>query len=131
MERKQMSGKLTALRLLLVEDDPTDADRLRRSLQRSSIVRARFELDAVDRARDAATRLGRGSYDAVLLDLNLPDARGLESLAIVQQAAGETPIIVVTGYDDESLALEALHRGAQDYLLKGEIGGRSIARSIV
>jgi PAS domain S-box-containing protein len=126
-----MSGKLTAVRLLLVEDDPTDADLLRRSLQRSNIVRARFELDAVDRARDAAERLQRGGYDAVLLDLTLPDSRGLETLAIVQQAAGETPIIVVTGYDDESLALEALHRGAQDYLLKGEIGGRSMARSIV
>jgi DNA-binding response OmpR family regulator len=112
-----MSGKLTAVRLLLVEDDPTDADLLRRSLQRANVLLARFELDTVDRAREAAGRLRRGGYDAVLLDLTLPDARGLETLAIVHEAAGETPIIVVTGYDDESLALEALHRGAQDYLL--------------
>src|SRR5258705_10982427 len=108
MERKQMSGKLTALRLLLVEDDPTDADLLRRSLQRSSIVRARFELEAVDPARDAATRLRHNGYDAVLLDLNLPDAPGLDTLALVQEAAGETPIIVGTRYDHQSLGLQTL-----------------------
>jgi PAS domain S-box-containing protein len=126
-----MSGKLASVRLLLVEDDATDADLVRRSLRRASGLLARFDMDSVERAHDAAQHLARGGYDAVLLDLNLPDAAGLQSLATVQAAAGDTPIIVVTGYDDESLALEALHRGAQDYLLKSDIGSRSMARSIV
>jgi PAS domain S-box-containing protein len=126
-----MPGKLTSVRLLLVEDNATDADLVRRSLLRASAVLARFELETVDRASEAAARLATGSYDAVLLDLTLPDGSGLSSLTTVQAAAGDTPVIVVTGSDDETLALAALQQGAQDYLLKGEIDGRSMARSIV
>ena len=124
-------GKLTSVRLLLVEDNATDADLIRRTLARSNAMLARFEMETVERAADAAARLALGGIDAVLLDLTLPDGHGLGSLTAVQATAGETPIIVVTGYDDELLAIEALHRGAQDYLLKADIGGRSMARSIV
>jgi signal transduction histidine kinase/DNA-binding response OmpR family regulator len=126
-----MSGKLASVHLLLVEDDANDADLVRRALLRSNAVLARFDLERVDRVSDAVARLGAGGIDAVLLDLSLPDGNGLESLARVQASAGETPIIVVTGYDDEATAVQALHRGAQDYLLKADIGGRSMARSIV
>src|SRR5262245_48999209 len=90
--RGSMSGKLSSVRLLLVEDNLSDADLIRRSLQRANAPWGGFEMDCVDRSQLAAERLRRGGYDAVLLDLNLPDSQGLQTLATVQQAAGDTPI---------------------------------------
>lgn len=69
--------------------------------------------------------------DLVLLDLNLPDCRGLWTLEAVLAQAPNTPVIVLTGLADEELALEAVRNGAQDYLVKGEIDGRHLARSIL
>jgi len=66
----------------------------------------------------------------LLLDLNLPDARGVEAVGALQEAAAEVPIVVLTGLDDDELALEAMHAGAQDFLVKGRADVDSITRSI-
>ena len=66
----------------------------------------------------------------MLLDLSLPDAEGLEALAQVRTVALDVPIIVLTGRTDEVLAVRAVHEGAQDYLIKGQVDARLLARSI-
>ena len=68
--------------------------------------------------------------DVILLDLTLPDSRGTEGLARLRATVGDTPIIVLTGVNDDALALEAMRQGAQDYLIKGQIDADSLARAV-
>jgi polar amino acid transport system substrate-binding protein len=111
------------IRLLLVEDSPSDAQLLCESLQR-------FEIARVERLDEAIALLGRKSFDVILLDLNLPDSTGLETCKRIAPAAGRAPIIVLTGADDEAIAIEAMHLGVQDYLVKGQMPAGVIARAI-
>jgi Flp pilus assembly CpaE family ATPase len=75
-------------------------------------------------------RLGRGEIDLILLDLSLPDSQGLGSLTAVRNAAPSVPVVVLTGLTDEDVAHEAVRCGAQDYLIKGELSGGSLARTL-
>src|SRR5207249_3213032 len=75
-------------------------------------------------------RLAEIDFDAILLDLNLPDACGLEAISPVSEAAPGVPIVVLSGLGDERLALQAVQRGAQDYVVKGQGDGSLLARSI-
>ena len=110
-------------RILLVEDNPADANLVRHLLVDAHIV----HVATLGAARKA---LQREAFGVVLLDLGLPDARGMESLdAITAEHAG-TPIIVLTGLDDADLGDRAIARGAQDYLPKGMIDSDRLARAI-
>ncbi len=92
---------------------------------------ASFELvDVTDRLSTGLERLAKNSVDVVLLDLLLPDSQGLETFDRMHSQAPQVPIIVLSGLDDESLALEAVRKGAQDYLVKGEVDSRLLGRSI-
>jgi diguanylate cyclase (GGDEF)-like protein len=116
------------LRLLLVEDNPGDA-----RLLRELLTEAAGEppvLEHLERLEDALLRLVTPGVSCVLLDLSLPDARGLEALTRIRKVAPDVPIVVVTGRVDQALGVEAVHEGAQDYLVKGQVTGESIARSI-
>lgn len=116
------------LRLLLVEDNLPDARLVAVMLAESSAPR--FELVHVRRTQDAIRRLAENAFDAVLLDLGLPDAHELEALNQVSNAAPQLPIVVLTGRENETLAVQAMRRGAQDYLVKGWSSGRVLVRSI-
>jgi PAS domain S-box-containing protein len=113
------------VKVLLVEDEPGDARLLRDHLRGGA-----FHVVHVERLAAAREHLAAGGIDVVLLDLSLPDSRGLETVSRALEAAPEVPIIVLTGLADEALAAEVVHRGAQDYLLKGEIDERLLARAI-
>ncbi|HEX8244752.1 MAG TPA: PAS domain S-box protein, partial [Longimicrobium sp.] len=115
-------------RVLLVEDNPGDALLIAESLQEAA--GAAFDLHHVERVADAAAALEAGAWDAVLLDLSLPDSQGLATLATVRVYTGPAPVLVLTGMDDEVLALKALQAGAQDYLVKGQVFGTMLARAI-
>jgi signal transduction histidine kinase len=91
---------------------------------------ASFCLAHVEGMTEAVGRLGSNEFDAVLLDLSLPDSRGLDTIKCVAAAAPNLPIIVLTGLDDETLGMEALRQGAQDFLVKGRTDGRLLARAI-
>jgi serine phosphatase RsbU (regulator of sigma subunit) len=112
--------------VLLVEDDEGDArlveDDLAERLPRARIARRRT-LD------EALAVLGDG-IDCVLLDLGLPDATGLDAVARLRARVPGTPLIVLTGLDDEAAGVAAVEAGAQDYLVKGDVGGDQLARSI-
>jgi diguanylate cyclase (GGDEF)-like protein len=116
------------LRLLVVEDDLWSARALRDLLSGSHDPQ--FEIDHVTTAAAACDTIDRGGVDVVILDLGLPDATDLQALARLERCLHEIPVIVLTGRGDEALAAEALHQGAEDYLLKGAIDYDSLLRSI-
>jgi signal transduction histidine kinase len=116
------------LKILLIEDNPGDARLIVESLAEAQGMT--FELELAGRLSTGLERLAQGDIDAVLLDLSLPDSQGLDTLAQVQARALGAPIIVSTGLDDASAAIEAVRRGAQDYLVKGRLDGDRLARSI-
>ena len=116
---------LSPLRILLVEDTPADVN-VMRSILRSTT----FQLTSVDRLSEALSVLRSAPIDVILLDLNLPDSHGAETLDAVLEHAGHTAIVVLTGNDDEQAAFDAVARGAQDYLIKGSADAETIVRAI-
>ncbi|HEX2049457.1 MAG TPA: EAL domain-containing protein [Actinomycetota bacterium] len=114
--------------VLLVEDNAGDALLVRQMLGEAWV--SSFELVHVDSLHRAQEHLSAHPASCVLLDLGLPDATGVDVVARVRERAPETPIIVLTGLDDEELALEALQQGAQDYLTKNHLDSRLLARAV-
>jgi len=112
--------------VLLVEDNPGDARLILELL--GEVQTQAFDLERVERLDHALTRLSRTGVDVVLLDLGLPDSQGLETFMRARRGAPDEPIVVISGLDDERLALEAVRSGAQDYLVKGRIEGHLLAR---
>ncbi|HYL36642.1 MAG TPA: response regulator [Bryobacteraceae bacterium] len=119
---------LEGIRILLVEDNPADV-RLLLELVRETGA-GRVKLEHVRRLDSALEFLGRETCDVILLDLSLPDMQGLETVARVHARAPNVPIVVLTGLDDEALAVRALRTGAQDYLVKGRVDGDLLIRSL-
>jgi two-component system, cell cycle sensor histidine kinase and response regulator CckA len=116
------------IQVLLVEDNPGDARLLQEIL--ADVTAAQFELTLVTRLRQALQWLEANTCDIILLDLSLPDSHGLETIAKTCTQAPSIPIIVLTGLDDETIAISALQEGAQDYLVKGQANGSMLARSM-
>jgi signal transduction histidine kinase/DNA-binding response OmpR family regulator len=123
-----MSRVSPTLRILLIEDNPGDAGLIRYALQHSGGLLA--SLDWAKTLRDGKALAGQQAYDAVLLDLTLPDSSGLATVTALRQAAPALPIVVMTGHDDMAFALGALDAGAQDYLVKGDVSEQQLVRSI-
>lgn len=117
----------TTIKALLVEDNPGDASLLRLSLRGLS---TQVDLQHVECLAAGIARLQADPPEVLLLDLNLPDSRGMETVSSAQQAAPQVPIIVMTSGDDEAAGMEAIGRGAQDYILKGQADGRQVLRAI-
>jgi PAS domain S-box-containing protein len=116
------------IRVLLVEDNPGDARLIREALR--DVSASPFELTHVDRLSAAFERLDQGDMDVLLLDLSLPDSKGLETVARAREHTSRIPIVVLTGLNDEMTAFLALRKGAQDYLVKDMISGRLLLRVI-
>ena len=108
----------TCLRILVVEDNPSDAEILAEVLTYGA--EDRFSVEWVERVADGAERLAHlPRIHVALVDLKLPDADGLEALDRIRAAAPDLPVFVMTGFDDDALACEAKRRGATGYLVKG------------
>jgi signal transduction histidine kinase len=123
-----------AVRVLLIEDSPADVDLIKEALEDSTLDPA-FEgpalhLEEVDRLAAAIERLASGEFDLALLDLSLPDSQGIQTFVRLLRASPGTPIVVLSGLDDEAMAIRAVREGAQDYLVKGRVDGKTLARSI-
>jgi diguanylate cyclase (GGDEF)-like protein len=116
------------IRILLVEDNPGDALLIREMLRDAGADR--FALTHVVRLDEAVHRLATAPFDIVLLDLSLPDGHGLETLSRCKAHASGIAIVVLTGLNDESLALRAVQEGAQDYLVKGTLDGALLTRAV-
>jgi two-component system, cell cycle sensor histidine kinase and response regulator CckA len=119
---------LDGIRVLLVEDNPGDARLFTELLRKAGA--SHLKVAHVDRLAAALDRLNRDSFDVMLLDLSLPDVSGLDTLVRAHAEAPKIPIVVLTGHDDEALAVRAVRAGAQDYLVKGHVDGELLVRSI-
>ena len=117
------------LKILLVEDNPGDALLIRVML--AKVGGSQTTLERADRLSDALKRLDQGGINAVLLDLSLPDSQGLETFNRIYERTPQIPILVLTGHDDEGVAIRAVHHGAQDYLLKGQVDGPVLLRAVL
>ena len=114
--------------LLVVEDSDGDARLLREMFNENpakSVV-----MTHVSSMKEAEKHLAAYEVDIVLLDLGLPDSQGLDAVRRAHAAAPDLPLVILSGLDDERLAVEALHEGAQDYLIKGQIDARGLLRAL-
>ncbi len=114
--------------LLLVEDNTGDARMLREMINEQG--ERDTEFTHVQTLGEAEKYLREWKFDIILLDLGLPDAAGLEAVRRAHLAAPHTPLVVLTGLDDEFVAGQALQEGAQDYLIKGQIEARGLLRAL-
>ena len=118
---------MKATQVLVVDDSAADRNLVRLSLQESRNV---YNLDFAERLSEGLEKLGKHMPDVVLLDLNLPDSQGQETVKKVVYQAPDIPILVLTGADDDVLALEAVRTGAQDYIVKGHIDPQALTRAL-
>jgi signal transduction histidine kinase len=111
--------------VLLIEDNPGDADLVRlRLVEGDSAV----NISCVNRLADGLASMARETPSVVLLDLNLPDSHGSDTFRKVLEKAPGVPIVILSGQDDEVLAMKAMHQGVQDYLVKGDITSHHLER---
>jgi DNA-binding response OmpR family regulator len=101
------------MHVLVIEDDAMVARVVARALETAG-----YTVDATASANDGLTRASTGSYDAILLDLELPDRDGLDVLRELRSSGLTTPILIMTGRDDDEHVVRGLDAGADDYLLK-------------
>ncbi len=124
---------MNALRILLVEDNKSDAALIREMIHEESgkdVDKAEYELISRDSHGKAMEYLAENTVDAILLDLSLPDSEGIDSVRRLIAREKNTPVIVLTGLDDEAVAIQALQSGVQDYLNKDALCGDLLVRSL-
>ncbi len=119
------------LAVLMVDDDPEAPYLMGLRLNEACQADLRFSLESAETLQRGLERLAAGSYDVLLLDLNLPDSRGLDTLRAAKAKAGETPIVVLTGLQDEAAGIAAIAQGAQDYLFKDRLDIALLRRSLL
>jgi signal transduction histidine kinase len=132
MMKKNIKYQLPAspnplIRVLLVEDDRTDAYLIQELLSEAGV---RLDVRHADKISSALECLEEERFDVILTDLGLPDSQGFETFCKVRDKAPDTPIIVLTGLVDEEFAINAVQKGAQDYLVKGRVDAVSLSKSI-
>ena len=115
-------------KILLIEDNQGDARLVREMLVEEKSVP--FELEHADRLSTGLERISKKGIDVVLLDLGLPDSRGFETFSKAYSYASNLPIVVLTGMNDEELAVNAMRHGAADYLIKDQMDTHILTRSI-
>ncbi|MGR3220664.1 MAG: response regulator, partial [Candidatus Anammoxibacter sp.] len=115
------------IKVLLIEDNPGDVRLIQEML---SDNRHLFRLEDVDRLSKGLEFLAETDIDVVLIDLGLPDSRGLETFKRFHNHKPTMPVVVLTGLDDEALGIKAVREGAQDYLMKGDVGKNVLTRSL-
>ena len=114
-------------RVLLIEDNPGDADLVRLRLVEGE---SHMDVRCANRLATGLTSLSDEPPAVVLLDLNLPDSQGADTFRRVLDKAPGVPVIILSGRDDESLAVKVLHQGVQDYLVKGEFDSKQLFRAM-
>ena len=116
------------IEILLIEDNAGDARLLKETLEEDKAIH--FHLNHVERLSEALSLLEENRYDVIFLDFSLPDGQGLEMIAHLQDRAHAIPIILLTGTNDENLAIESVKNGAQDYLVKEDVNANLLVRSM-
>ncbi|MDQ6948850.1 MAG: GGDEF domain-containing response regulator [Actinomycetota bacterium] len=123
-----MTIEVASLRVLLLEDNAADANLLRATLGAVSDVA--FDVEWVDQLRPALDRLAKGGIDVALINLSLPDSDGMDTFRAVREEAPDIPVLILTSYEGQHLAVTATSEGAHDYLLKNELWPGTLARAL-
>ncbi|MCB0163196.1 MAG: response regulator [Anaerolineae bacterium] len=126
--RNRTKSAISPIKVLLIEDNPGDAYLIKFLLKES--ITAEFQVKNAGHLGKGLDLLENEDFDVILLDLQLPDSHGIETLEKVQQHVLHIPIVLLTGLDDEAFALEAVREGAQDYLVKGKIESDLLVRTL-
>jgi two-component sensor histidine kinase/CheY-like chemotaxis protein len=116
------------IRVLMIEDNLGDVRLIQEMLTKAKGVK--FELGCTNNLSTGLNQIDTESIDVILLDLSLPDSQGLDTFIEVYAHAQSLPIIVLSGLDDEDIAVKAVQKGAQDYLVKGQVDSNLLVRSI-
>jgi two-component sensor histidine kinase/CheY-like chemotaxis protein len=119
---------LTEINVLLIEDNRADAALIREMLNESP--KLNFKIHTALRLNEGLEKLKKEHTDIILLDLNLPDSHGLETFKKANNEVSEIPIVILSAYNDEDTAIDAVKGEAQDYLLKGNVDSNLLSRSI-
>ena len=119
-----------SFKILLIEDNPMDVALIQEMLKLAQAKDAEGPVYEFCHAKSlaAAEPYWKSSLDLVLLDLSLPDSQGIATFMRVEALAGEAPIVVLSGLSDDNIALEAVRAGAQDYLVKWQMGSRTLSK---
>lgn len=117
-----------SVRILLIEDNPGDARLIRELLSETKEIY--FDMEVCQTLSEGLKALASGSFEVILLDPGLPDSSGLESLIRTQAAAPHVAIIVLTGLDDQEIAVRSVRKGAQDYLVKEQITPDLLSKAV-
>jgi signal transduction histidine kinase len=125
-----MTDQPKSIKVLLIENDRVDANQLLSLLKQNPSNLTELNISWVTSLTDGLRELGAHAYDAVLLNLGLPDSDGIDTLISVRKSSQTLPIVVMTGSTDQKMALEAMQNGAQDILVKGRPSGESIVRAV-
>ncbi|MBZ0188346.1 MAG: response regulator, partial [Candidatus Obscuribacterales bacterium] len=128
LQIQPVEGRLP-IRALLIEDSPSDADMILDAV--NDVEAVPVDIKWISRLNDGIEYLADKPVDVILLDLSLPDSHGLDCVTKARRMAPGTPIVILTGRDDSSLALAALKKGAQDYLVKQTFDGPVIVKSML
>jgi len=115
-------------RILIIEDNIRDVRLIQEMLK--DVKHPNFEYIHTEKLDEGLKCLKDDKFDVLLLDLNLPDSTGMETFIKARNSSSNVPIVILSGQFDEEIAVEAVHQGAQDYLMKGEVDGKLLARSI-
>ncbi|MBP6804701.1 MAG: response regulator, partial [Chloroflexi bacterium] len=122
------------INILLIEDSQADADLIRYLLNSLAAIPTpqpeEITIHQAKRVSEAASLLAKNTYQTILLDLSLPDSQGLDTFKKIKINAPGTPIIVLSGLDDQTITSKAMKEGAQDYLVKGSIDAQLLIRAI-
>jgi len=116
------------IKVLVIEDSPVDQQLIIEML--SGERDGPFSVECAERLSEGLKKLEESYFDAVMLDLGLPDSFGLGTFTTVRSQAARVPIVVLSSRDDEELSLQAVHNGAQDYLVKWNVNAETIRRSL-
>jgi two-component system sensor kinase FixL len=115
----QVNNKKETICVLLVDDDKADRQLVKLVLAKAS-QSIQFKIETAGSLSEANELLSRNKYDIILLDLGLPDSQGIETVRNIHKFIPNTPIVVLTGLDDEDIGLKAIKTGAEDYMTKGK-----------
>jgi DNA-binding response OmpR family regulator len=113
--------------VLLVEDNPGDAELVRLRLEQGD---SNAEVNCVGRLSDGLAHLGHKQPTVVLLDLNLPDSQGADTFRRVVETAPGVPVVILSGQNDDALAVSALNFGVQDYIVKKDLTAQNLSRAM-
>lgn len=119
------------IKVLLIEDSVFATRHTQKMLAEANGAQFNAQLECVDQLSLGLKRLADDEIDIVLLDLTLPDSHDLDTFITIHTQVPQVPIVVLTGLEDEKLAVDAVREGAQDYLVKGQLNSNLLKRSIL